>query len=48
MPRLRNKGTGVVVSVDDALAARLGSEWEPADAEAAPVEKSAARSRRTK
>ena len=30
MPRLRNKA-GVVVNVDDATAARLGSDWQPAD-----------------
>lgn len=29
MPRLRNTGTGVVVSVSDATASRLGSEWVP-------------------
>lgn len=29
MPRLRSKQTGVVVSVDDATAARLGAEYEP-------------------
>ena len=31
MPKLRNKKTGVVVNVDDVTAARLGSEWRPAD-----------------
>lgn len=31
MTRLRNKASGVVVNVDDATAAALGSAWEPAD-----------------
>ena len=31
MPRLRNIKSGVVVSCSDETAARLGSEWEPAD-----------------
>lgn len=31
MPRLRNIQTGVVVSCSDETAARLGSQWEPAD-----------------
>lgn len=30
MPRLRNTVTGVVVNVDDDLAAQLGAAWEPA------------------
>jgi len=35
--RLRNTSTGVVVRVDDATATRLGADWQPADAPAAPV-----------
>lgn len=31
MARLRNTLTGTVVSVDDATAARLGSQYEPVD-----------------
>lgn len=31
MPRLRNVRTGSVVSVDDATAARLGTEYEAVD-----------------
>lgn len=31
MPRMRNVRTGSVVSVDDATAARLGTDYEPAD-----------------
>jgi hypothetical protein len=31
MPRLRNIKSGVVVSCSDTTAARLGSEWQPAD-----------------
>lgn len=31
MPRLKNRTTGVLVSVDDELAAILGDEWESAD-----------------
>ena len=34
MPRLRNSQSGAVVSVSDETAARLGSEWEPADKQA--------------
>ena len=29
MPKLRDKATGVVVSVSDSLAAKLGARWEP-------------------
>ena len=29
MPKFRNSLTGVAVSVDDATAARLGSQYEP-------------------
>ena len=29
MPRLRNRGTGVVVNVGSDVAARLPGEWEP-------------------
>jgi hypothetical protein len=36
MPRLRNKGNGAIVNVDDATAARLGSAWEDADKPATP------------
>lgn len=31
MPRLKNKVTGVLVTVDDALAVKLNRDWEPAD-----------------
>jgi len=31
MPRLRNIQSGAVVSCSDGTAARLGSEWVPAD-----------------
>lgn len=31
MPRLKNKVTGAVVNVDDALAEKLSRDWEPAD-----------------
>lgn len=31
MPRLRNIQSGAVVSCSDETAARLGSEWVPAD-----------------
>jgi hypothetical protein len=31
MPRLRQKGTGVVVSVDESTASTLGAGWDPAD-----------------
>ncbi len=44
MPRLRNTQSGVVVNVSDDTAARLGSEWEPADKPAprkAPAKKAA-------
>lgn len=37
MPRLRNSKTGVVVNVDEAAAARLGTEWVPASKGAAPT-----------
>lgn len=33
MSRLRNKATGSVVNVSEDKAARLGSEWEPIEAE---------------
>lgn len=36
MPRLRHAVTGVVVSVSDDTAARLGNEWIPADSEPTP------------
>ncbi|MEE2058968.1 DUF7302 family protein [Rhodococcus artemisiae] len=35
MPRLKNKVTGAVVTVDDALAEKLSRDWEPADAKPA-------------
>lgn len=31
MPLLRQRGTGVVVSVDEATASTLGAGWDPAD-----------------
>lgn len=37
MPRLKDARTGVVVSVSDETAARLGRGWVPADAAADPV-----------
>ncbi len=33
MPALRNVVTGVAVSCDDDIAARLGVEWEPVEDE---------------
>lgn len=33
MPRLKNKVTGVTISVDEALAAKISRDWEPVDAE---------------
>ena len=41
MPHLRNIQSGAVVSCSDETAARLGSEWEPADKPApkAPAKK---------
>ena len=49
MPRLRNIQTGAVVSVSDETAARLDSEWEPADKPAAKAPaKRAARKPATK
>lgn len=36
MPRLRNVRSGVVVSVDDDTAARLGSAYEPVEGKPAP------------
>lgn len=36
MPRLRDKQTGVVVVVDDATAATLGSAYEPVEAKSEP------------
>ena len=43
MARLRNIKSGVVVSVSDEKAARLGGEWEPADKAPAPVKKTVAK-----
>lgn len=31
MPRLKNKVTGVVISVGDDLVAKLSRDWEPAE-----------------
>jgi len=42
MPRLRNVQSGAVVSVSDETAARLGSEWEPAE-KVEPVKKAPAK-----
>ena len=42
MPRLRNIQSGAVVSCSDETAARLGSEWEPAE-NAAPATKAPAK-----
>lgn len=39
MPRLRHAVTGVVVSVSEDTATRLGNEWEPAEATTAPARK---------
>lgn len=47
MPRLRNIWTGVVVSVSDVIAGRLGRDWRPAD-DAAPQAKAPARRRAVK
>lgn len=42
MPRLRNTKTDAVLSCSEEVAARLGSEWEPADeAKKAPAKKAA-------
>ncbi|MGY2019394.1 DUF7302 family protein [Nocardia gipuzkoensis] len=46
MPRLRNIWTGVVVSVSDETAARLGGNWRPVDE--APEPKTPARRRTPK
>lgn len=48
MPRLRNKATGVVVSVGDDLAGRLGSEWEPVKKPMKAEASAPRRSKRTK
>lgn len=47
MPRLRNSQSGAVVSVSDETAARLGSEWEPAE-QPAPKKASAKKSTSSK
>jgi hypothetical protein len=39
MARLRNVQSGAVVSCSEETAARLGSEWEPADTEPEQVAK---------
>ena len=42
MARLRHTKSGAVVSVSDEKAARMGSEWEPADEKPkAPAKKAA-------
>lgn len=48
MARLVNVNTGAVVQVPDEKAARLGSEWLPKQAEAAPAKKAAPRKRTAK
>ena len=45
MPRLRSTRTGVVVSVDDATAAQLGSGFEPVKPESKPDPKPAPKRR---
>lgn len=49
MPRLRDTRSGVVVSVDDATAARLGAAYEPAEGsdKKAPSGKKSAASRKS-
>jgi len=47
MPRLKNKVTGAVMSVSDAVAANLGSEWIDADKAAEEPVKRASRTRKT-
>lgn len=37
MPRLRNELTGAVMSVDDEIAANLGSEWTAEKADEKPT-----------
>lgn len=39
MPKLRNTKTGVTVEASEATAARLGSEWEQADAKPETVKR---------
>lgn len=39
MPRLRNIQTGAVISCSDETAARLDSQWEPAEKPAPEVTK---------
>lgn len=46
--RLRNTDTGVVVSVSDDTAARLGSKWAPVDDVPAKASKPATRRRSSK
>lgn len=49
MPRLRNEATGAVMSVQESTAARLGSEWVPADKpKSEPAKTSTRRSAKTK
>lgn len=45
MPRLQNKANGVIVNVDDATAAEIGSEW--VDPAAAPEPKRPAKTTTT-
>ena len=37
MPRLRNELTGAVMTVDEEIAANLGSEWVPEKADEKPA-----------
>ena len=48
MTRLRDTRTGVVVSVDDATAARLGTAYKPADEPAAKAPETPRRKTRGK
>jgi hypothetical protein len=47
MARLRHVQSGAVVNVSDDTAARLGSEWQPAEREQATEEKKPRATRRT-
>lgn len=47
MPRFTNSVTGVVVNVDEATAAQLGSDWAPAVGKAEP-QKPDAKPKRTR
>lgn len=39
MPTLKNKKTGVVIDVDDELAAKLGSDWVKPSGRKGPAKK---------